>query len=193
MTQIAAGYTEIISGAKALLNGSSTLADGTAELSANTAELAKGAAKLYTATGTLSDGAASLDSGAAEFADACKELHSGALKLSDGTGKLRSETDGMNDKISDKIDEMIADITGGDEAIVSFTSDKNTDIKSVQFVRKTEAIEMPEVPRKRPPLRKSSTSGRRYCACSGYMIDTLYLSTINTNSAPDLSDTGADI
>lgn len=56
----------------------------------------------------------------------------------------------MNDKISDKIDEMLADITGGDEAIVSFTSDKNTDIKSVQFVIKTEAIEIPEAPEEEP-------------------------------------------
>ena len=71
------------------------------------------------------------------LATPARNFHSGALKLKDGTSELRSETDGMNDKISGKIDEMLDSITGGDEPIVLFTSDKNTDIDSVQFVIKT--------------------------------------------------------
>ena len=146
VAQITAGYEEVVNGTKSLLSGSNTLADGTSQLADKTEELKSGVSEIYTATGTLSDGAKSLSDGANELGDACSEFHSGALKLKDGTSELRSETDGMNNKISDKIDEIPDSITGGDEAIVSFTSDKNTDIDSVQFVIKTEAIEIPEAP-----------------------------------------------
>lgn len=150
VAQIAAGYAEVVSGTRSLLSGSSTLADGTSQLADKTEELKTGVSEIYSATGTLSDGAKSFSDGANELGNACSELHSGALKLKDGTSELRSETNGMNGKISDKIDEMLDSITGGDEAVVSFTSDKNTDIASVQFVIKTEAIEIPEAPEEEP-------------------------------------------
>lgn len=150
VAQITAGYKEVVNGTKTLLNGSNTLADSTSQLADKTAELKSGVTEIYTATGTLANGAKSLSDGAIELGDACTELHSGALKLKDGTSELRSNTDGMNDKISDKIDEMLDSITGGDEAVVSFTSDKNTDIESVQFVIKTEAVEIPEAPEEEP-------------------------------------------
>ena len=37
-------------------------------------------------------------------------------------------------KISDKIDELLESITGGDRDIVSFVSEKNTNVNAVQFV-----------------------------------------------------------
>lgn len=64
--------------------------------------------------------------------------------LKDGTGQLRNETDGMDTEISDKIDEMLASFTGEDFEAVSFVSDKNTNIESVQFVIQTEAVEVEE-------------------------------------------------
>lgn len=58
---------------------------------------------------------------------------------------MRSETDGIDTEISNKIDEMLASITGGDSEIVSFVSSKNENVEAVQFVIQTEAIEVEEV------------------------------------------------
>lgn len=50
----------------------------------------------------------------------------------------------MDIQVQDQIDEMLVSISGGDKEVVSFTSSKNTNIDSVQFVIKTAAIEKPE-------------------------------------------------
>ena len=72
------------------------------------------------------------------------ELYDGTVELTDGTGEMRDETDGMDDKINDKIDEMLESITGDNTEIVSFVSDKNINVESVQFVIQTEAVEVEE-------------------------------------------------
>lgn len=43
----------------------------------------------------------------------------------------------MDTKIEDTVNEMLDSISGGDSETVSFVSDKNTDVKAVQFVIKT--------------------------------------------------------
>ena len=46
--------------------------------------------------------------------------------------------------MNDKIDDIIAEIGGSDDTIMSFVSEKNTNVETVQFVIKTQAIEKPE-------------------------------------------------
>jgi putative membrane protein len=70
--------------------------------------------------------------------------YDGTTELKDGTAEMRTETDGLDDEISDKIDEMIESITGGNGEVVSFVSEKNTNVKAVQFVIQTEEIEIAE-------------------------------------------------
>lgn len=117
VAKIVSGYSELVSGAKKLLSGSSDLKSGTDELASKTSELVDGVSEIYDGTG----------------------------RLTDGTSELRSQTDGMDDKITDKIDEMLESITGENAEIKSFTSDKNTGVKAVQFVIQTEKIAIPEV------------------------------------------------
>lgn len=122
VAKIVAGYDGIISGANELMTGSKSLASGAETLSDSTEELASGADK-------LSDGAGELKSGTAE---------------------MRKKTEGMDGKISEQIDEMLASLTGAGEETVSFVSEKNTNIKSVQFVIKTEAVEIDDTPAAAP-------------------------------------------
>ena len=116
VAQIVAGYSQVRKGSSNLVSGSSQLVSGSDSLYSGTAELLNGIVRFYDATGTLKD----------------------------GTGQLRNETDGMDTEISDKIDEMLASFTGEDFEAVSFVSDKNTNIESVQFVIQTEAVEVEE-------------------------------------------------
>ena len=116
VASIVAAYSQIVDGTGTLANGSKTLADGSLTLKQGTKE--------------LYDGLVSLDNGAGE--------------LSDGTKEFYEQTDGMDTKIQDTLDEMIDSISGGDSEPVSFTSDKNTNVTAVQFVIKTAAIEKEE-------------------------------------------------
>ena len=65
-------------------------------------------------------------------------------KLTDGTGELKNKTSGMDKEIEVKIDDMISSIQDSDSETASFVSQKNKSVESVQFVIKTDAIEIPE-------------------------------------------------
>ena len=92
---------------------------------------------LYRNTGTLK-----LSVG--ELNDAVNELYSGTKDLASGTSEFADETSDMDTQISDEIDSMASSITGSNTEVVSFVSDKNTGVDSVQFVIKTVAIEKSE-------------------------------------------------
>lgn len=145
VSQIVAGYSQIRKGSSDLVNGSAQLVSGSDSLYSGTAELLHGIVEFYDATGTLKDGTGQLDEGVAELLVGISELYDGTGELKEGTGQLRDETDGMDTEISDKIDEMLASFTGEDFEAVSFVSEKNTNIDSVQFVIQTEAVEVEEV------------------------------------------------
>lgn len=69
-------------------------------------------------------------------------LNSGSNELSNGTTQLRTETSDMDTQVQDTIDDMVQSIKGSDMETVSFVSSKNKDVKSVQFVIKTDSIEI---------------------------------------------------
>ena len=92
---------------------------------------------LYSNTGTLT-----LSVG--ELNDAVGQLYGGTKDLAGGTSEFVDKTSDMDTQISGEIDSMTSSITGGDGDAVSFVSEKNTDVDSVQFVIKTAAIEKAE-------------------------------------------------
>lgn len=76
--------------------------------------------------------------------DAVGELYGGTEELASGTSEFVDKTSDMDTKIDDEIDAMISSVSGGDGEVVSFVSDRNTDVTSVQFVIKTAAVEKAE-------------------------------------------------
>ncbi|MGN0473514.1 MAG: hypothetical protein ACI4IJ_00325 [Acutalibacteraceae bacterium] len=145
VAEILAGYSQVTSGATALVNGSSELKNGTTVLYQGTSELLAGIVEFYNATGSLSDGTGKLDDGVAELLAGIAQLYNGTSSMKNGTSSLRSETSGLDDGVSEKIDELMDSITGGDLELESFVSDKNTNIEAVQFVIRTESISVEEV------------------------------------------------
>lgn len=136
--KILEGYGQVTDGAEQLVTGSRDLYDGTVDM-------LEGIVKFYDATGTLRDGTGELDEGVADLLAGIITLNDGAQEMKDGTVEMRDKTDGMDTKITDQIDEMIDNITGGDHETTSFVSEKNTNVQSVQFVIKTDPIEKPEI------------------------------------------------
>lgn len=89
--------------------------------------------------------------GSSELLDGSKTLKNGTSELYSKTGEL---TDGIDVTISEKIDEMLDGITGGNTEVVSFVSAKNTNVTSVQFVIQTEAVEIEEVEEDAPVVEE---------------------------------------
>lgn len=107
-------------------------------------DAAQGAKSLKINMDTLYSNTGKLSISVGELNDAVCKLNDGTSELSDGTSEFVDETSDMDTKISDEIDSMTSSITGGDAETVSFVSDKNTNVDSVQFIMKTAAIEKTE-------------------------------------------------
>lgn len=90
------------------------------------------------------DGYETLYSGVKDASDGVGELNSATSKLKDGTYELKDKTKNTDKEVTDKIDKIKSKVQKNDFTPISFVSDKNTEVKSVQFVIKTKAIELPE-------------------------------------------------
>ena len=103
-------------------------------------DAAAGAKTLKRNMDTLYGNTGTLRVSVGELNDAVGKLYGGTETLSDGTSEFAEKTSDMDTRIGDEIDSMTSSITGGDGETVSFVSDKNSNVDSVQFVIKTAAI-----------------------------------------------------
>ncbi len=147
LLEIQNGSAELLSGTITLNDGTTTLYNGVVELKDGTTELRNGVIELKDGTIELFDGTVELKDGVFELLDGAIELHDGTIELYDGTVELKDGTFEFRDKtahldsdLKDKINDAIGDILGGDFDVISFVSDKNTNIEAVQFVIKTNGV-----------------------------------------------------
>ena len=132
-----AGVATIVSGYGELTDGAGKLADGSKELLNGSSDLKQGTVDLY-------DGTSDLYDGTVELYDGTNDLYDGTVEMQDGTKEFYDKTYDMDTQVRDQIDDMLAEISGSDAPVVSFVSDKNENVNSVQFVIKTAAIEKEE-------------------------------------------------
>lgn len=137
--EIASGYTRISEGSAQLAAGSQAFNRGFGDLCGKTGELLTGISQFYDAAGTLRDGSGQLNDGVAECLAGIAQLYRGSDALKNGTGQLLDKTGGMDAEIQQKIRTLLDKISGG-HSIRSFISEKNTRVKRLQFVIKTESI-----------------------------------------------------
>lgn len=138
--KLLSGSITLRDGTIKLYNGVLELKDGTTELLDGVVELKDGTITLYDGMVELKDGVIELLNGAIELHDGTIELYDGTVELTDGTFEFRDKTANLDKDLKDKINDAISDMLGGDFEIVSFVSDKNTNVESVQFVIKTDGI-----------------------------------------------------
>lgn len=132
-----AGVATIVSGYGELTDGAGKLADGSKELLNGSSDLKQGTVDLY-------DGTSDLYDGTVELYDGTNDLYDGTVEMQDGTKEFYDKTYDMDTQVRDQIDDMLAEISGSDAPVVSFVSDKNENVNSVQFVIKTAAVEKEE-------------------------------------------------
>lgn len=134
INQLVKEYSKLDSGIKEYTDGVATLAAGYSQIVGGMTSLANGSKE-------LSSGISSLHNGTTDLYEGVTTLYDGTLELSDGTGEMREQTDGMDTEISDKVDSLLDSVSGGNDEVISFASEQNTSIQSVQFVIQTESIE----------------------------------------------------
>ncbi len=152
------GLDELGEGTRKLLGGTIDLKDGVIELHDGVIELSDGTSKLLDGVIELEDGSVKLNDGMIEMSDGIVKLLDGAVELHDGTVKLydgnitlaegtfefRDKTATIEEDVKGIIKEKINEMMGGDFIPISFVSNKNTNVESVQFAMQTTSIEYPE-------------------------------------------------
>jgi putative membrane protein len=136
-------------GMAAISSGMSQLKDGIDKLTANYAsfnggvvQYTNGAKSLYDGYAQLCDGFNKIVQGSAQLSAGASSLAGGTKDFSGGMDELNDKTKNMDSDMQKQIDDMMKTYTGGNFTPVSFVSDKNTNIKSVQFVMMTEEIKI---------------------------------------------------
>ncbi len=95
----------------------------------------------YNGLVSYTEAVSSAASGASEIKVNTDKLYDGTTELAKGTKEFVNKTSGIDTEISDEVNDMVSSISKSDAQVVSFVSDKNTNVTSVQFVIKTSAIE----------------------------------------------------
>ncbi len=95
----------------------------------------------YSGLVSYTEAVSSAASGASEIKVNTDKLYDGTTELAKGTKEFANKTSGIDTEISDEVNDMVSSISKSDAQVVSFVSDKNTNVTSVQFVIKTSAIE----------------------------------------------------
>jgi len=106
--------------------------------------LVQGSSRLKSSATTIAATANDLYRGGEELQFALLALRDGLDSYQVGTKTLRAQTANMDKEMDEKINEMIESILGKGDPVISFISDKNTNISAVQFVLKTQTIERQE-------------------------------------------------
>lgn len=151
---LAVSIQQLADGVNQLVSEYGKLDKGVNEYTEGVAKVIAGYSQIVTGTSDLLSGSGELRDGTAELVNSIAELYDGTSQLKDGTGEMRDETDGMDTQITDKIDEMVNGITGGDYELVSFVSEKNTNVKAVQFVIQTESVQIKEADEATPVVEE---------------------------------------
>lgn len=140
MDQITAEFSTAIEGMD-ISSGMQELTQGIATLSANYKEFNQGLIAYTGGVSDLADGYQQLDSGIAEFSNGTGEFATGLSELHDGTSELADATAEIPEQMTEEIDKMISEFDKSDFEAISFVSEKNEDVNSVQFVLTTKGID----------------------------------------------------
>ncbi len=129
---------------KGSLDSCSTFCEGVNDYTAAVSDAAKGAASLESGLNTLHTNTGKLKDSVSLLNDSAGKLADGSAELKKGTAEFAEEADQFSEDADKEISEMLDLVNGEDSGTVSFTSDKNTNVRSLQFVIKTAAIEKAE-------------------------------------------------
>lgn len=132
------------SGENSLKTSLLTLNNGLLQLNQNSTALTSGTSQLTSGSAKLTSGVSTVTSKTVSLQDGVSTLVGGNKSLEAGINELDSKTSGIGDKVQDTIDKKVDELSGKNYKATSFVSTKNKNVTAVQFVMKTQAVEIPE-------------------------------------------------
>lgn len=142
MAKLSNGINTLVEKYSALDSGINDYTNGVAKIISGYSGIVSGASNLADGSKKLSDGSSALYSGTTDLMDGSSKLYGGTVDLKNGTGDFKEKTSNIDAQVSDQIDEVMSKLTGDQSKPVSFVSNENTEVQSVQFVIKTNDIEV---------------------------------------------------
>lgn len=157
MASLSDGINTLVGKYSELDAGIVAYTDGVARIFAGYQNLVEGAASLETGSQRVKEGSSELYQNMSALLEGTAELSDGSQELAEGTNEFKEKTSDMDSKVQDEIDTILMELTGEDAEATSFTSEKNKQVKAVQFVIKTEDIKKEETkePKEIPEPDKS--------------------------------------
>lgn len=113
---------------------------GVVKLGQGAFELAEGTSAFRASSSLMSQSANDLYNAASELNRAAGKLRDGLASYKNGTKQFRDGTADIDSRIEKQINEILESISGAGGKTVSFVSEKNTGVTSVQFVLKTSPV-----------------------------------------------------
>ncbi len=132
------------------------------ELTAGLTNLENGLSTLSSSYGQLNSGINTVISSINSLNGAYSSINNGVNKISSGATEMNNETQNLGSDVDNKINEMINKFNNKDYQVVSFVSDKNTNVKAVQFVIKTEGIKVKEEKKEENKKEKDMSFGEKF-------------------------------
>jgi putative membrane protein len=160
LSRLTGGFEQLESGLKELEAGARQLEGGIDRYAAAVSSVAEGYKTLY-------DGFVRLNGGCGLLKEGVSKLSQGATELSDGLAALEKETSGIDVRVQKGLDEFLSGYGGEGFDNVSFVSEKNKNVKSVQFVMMTPSIRT-ESERYSPPPAEDEGFIDRLLALFGF-------------------------
>ncbi len=113
-------------------------------LSTALSDLENGLATISNSYRNLDSGINTVVSSIGALNSAYANIDNGINEISSGTSQMNSETENLDSNVENKIDEVLDGFENSNYQVISFVSEQNTNMNSVQFVIKTEGIKIKE-------------------------------------------------
>lgn len=162
MTKLSNGINTLVEKYSAIDGGINDYTNGVAKIILGYSGIVSGASNLADGSKRLSDGSSVLYSGTADLMDGSSKLYGGTVDLKNGTGEFKEKTSNIDTQVSEQIDEVLSKLTGDGSKPVSFVSDENTQVQSVQFVIKTNDIEIQKMVEHTEKTKKALTVWQKF-------------------------------
>lgn len=141
MSELTTGINELLSNYEGLDTGLHAYTQGVSTIVSSYKQIVSGVSSLASGSKELASGSNTLSAGSASLYDGIVSLCDGAYNLADGTSQFNSETANMSTELQTQIDDILSTIQGEQTDTVSFVSEKNEHVESLQFVIQVKGVE----------------------------------------------------
>lgn len=138
------------------------LASGLQTLSAQYNDFHGGLSQFTAGVSALNKNYGALDAGISGLSDGTGDLSDGIGKTADGVAELYDGVKDLPQKTDEEIQKLMDAYDKSDVKPVSFASSKNVNTIAVQFVMKTDKIDLPELPEPTPEITPKETVWDRF-------------------------------